>query len=117
MSVSKKTSIKIQTDTLERLNKKRTIGVSVDSKGRESEKFVAHNDFQNFLIDALEVLEQTARGETKAALQLKKFLVFGHDRPVTPSELRLFCGVNLNTCKVVISRHEEEVNLFNSKFK
>lgn len=111
------TSIKVKNKTLDRLNTKRLIGIEVNGKGKEVEKHVKHDAFQMFLIDALEVLEKTAKGETKAELHLKKFLVFGHDRAITPSELRLSCGVNLNTCKSVMSRYVDKVEVFNSNFK
>lgn len=117
MARSKKTSIKISTSTLSMLNDKRLIGIEVDAEGKEKSKYVEHDDFQRFLVDALEVLEKTAKGEAKAELHLNKFFAFGHDREITPSELRLSCGVNLNTCKSVMSRYVDKVDIFNSNFK
>lgn len=115
MTLRKKTSIKVDVSTLDRLNNKRVSGFTVGDDGQEKETYVAHDDFQNFLLDALEVLETTAKGETKAELQLKKFLVFGHDKAITAYEMRLFCGVNSNTCKAVIARYSDAVEAFNSK--
>lgn len=109
-------TVKITKETLSRLNEKRTIGVIADEKGKEKTIYVEHNPFQNFLLDSLDILERTARGETKAELHLKKLLVFGHDRAITPSELRLSCGVNLNTCKNVMAKYVDEIESFNSKF-
>jgi len=111
-----KTSIKITKSVLDKINEKRTIGVEFDDKGNEKTTYVEHNDFQNFMLDCLSILEETATGKTKAEIHLKKMLIYGHDRSITASELRVYTGVNLNTCKELLIKYEVEVNKFNSKF-
>ena len=110
------TSVKILSSTLDRINKKRVRSIDVKDDGSEKVNYVKHDAFQLFLLDSLEILEGTAKGAIKAELHLKKFLVFGHDRVITPSEIRLSCGVNLNTCKVVMAKYKNDIENFNSNF-
>lgn len=78
---------------------------------------ITHTAFMDFLLDSLEVLETTARGEIKAELQLSKFLAYGHDKKITASELRTWTGVNLNICKRAMARYDDKIEAFNLEIK
>lgn len=78
---------------------------------------VSYVDTISYLLDSLELMQDTANGKQKAALQLMKWLRFGHDVAITSHELRKWTGVRLNSCKDAIEIKGEEVEVFNKQFK
>lgn len=75
----------------------------------------SYDELLTFLVNSLDFRTEV-KGITKAEIQVKKWLAFGHDKPITATELRQFTSVNLNTCKEVIEVYIFEIEEFNTQF-
>ena len=96
-----------------------SITITADTKNRiaKVKKELNYDELFTLLLDSLDILERTAKGEIKAELQIKKFLIYGHDTDITPSLIRKWTGVNLNLCKRAIGRYNGQIEAFNDKIK
>lgn len=96
---------------------RKTINISEATKSKldEIKGQITYDELVNHLL-RLKALKVDTRGATKAEIQLVEFLDFGHEKEITPSELRKWCGVNMNICKSVIGEYQKEVGVFNQQF-
>jgi hypothetical protein len=62
-------------------------------------------------------LKFDTKGQTKAELQIKTWMRFGHSKVITASELRKYSIVDLKTCKRVIEAYAEEIAQHNKQVK
>ncbi len=83
---------------------------------KEVKQDLTYDELFTYLLDLTE-FRTDLKGITKAELMLKKWLAYGYEQAITPSELRRWVSVNLNACKDVISRYEKEVEKHNLRFK
>ena len=77
-------------------------GKAVQEKYNKMRGETGHLEFLEMLLSENLGLKFAIKGITKAEMQLKTWIRFGHKYAITASMLRKYSGVDLNTCKRVI---------------
>ncbi len=91
-------------------------GKAVKAKFSEMRGKTLHLDFLEMLLSENLGLKFAVKGITKAEMQIKTWLRFGHKKHITASELRKYSSVDLNTCKKVTGAYSEEIDQHNKQF-